>query len=79
MAQIAAITIPDADLDDVLLSLDPWKADAVSRAGGQIAFDALQPRQKIRQLLIAVVRTRTRNIRRERAERAVSFADVDAT
>lgn len=79
MAQIAAITIPDEDLDDILLSLEPWRAEAVSRAGGEVAFAALTNRQKVRQLLIAIVRTRTRNIRRERAERAVSFADVDAT
>ena len=79
MAQIPAITIPDADLADVLVGLDGWKAEAISRVGGQSAYDALTDRQKVRQHLIAIVRTRTRNVRRERAERLVSFADVDAT
>jgi hypothetical protein len=77
MAQIPIITIPDADLPDVVEALKTWQGDAVALAGGQVAYDALPDRQKVRALLMAVIKTRTRNVRRERAERAIAVTDVE--
>ena len=77
MAVIPAINIPDADMSDVVASLGAWEADAVVLVGGQATYDALADRQKVRALLMAVIKTRTRNVRRERAERAIAVTDVE--
>lgn len=79
MAVIPSIAIPDADLPDVLESLKAWSGEAIAFAGGQTAYDALPDRAKVRLCIIGIIRSRTRNVRRERAERAISISDVGAT
>jgi hypothetical protein len=79
MAVVPAITIPDADLADVVAALSIWEKDALPLVANQAAWDAMPDRAKVRLLLMAIIKTRTRNVRRERAERAISVNDVDAT
>jgi hypothetical protein len=79
MAVIATINIPDADLEDVVAALSIWEKDALPLVANQQAWDAMPDRAKVRLLLMAVIRSRTRNVRRERAERAITFAEVEPT
>ena len=71
MAIIPSITIPNADAADVLEALEQvWKSDA-ERIFGAAAYDALPGPQKAQRCIMAMLRVRTRNLRREKAERAV--------
>lgn len=78
MAVIPAITIPDADLPDVLTGVESvWKNDAIALAGTQgFDYTALADRQKLRVCTMAFYRIHARNLRREQAQQAVTVTDV---
>ena len=71
MAVIPTITIQNTDVSDALEAVEQvWKNDA-ERIFGADVYGALGPVQKLQRCIIAMLRVRTRNVRREKAERAV--------
>ena len=77
MATIPSIDIPNADASDALAAMEKvWLSDTIKRIG-QAAYDALTGPRKARELIITEIRVRTRNYRREQAERAILIPDVD--
>ena len=73
---IPAITIPDADLADVLEGVERvWRKDA-EKLLFPADYDVLNDRQKLRVCTIAFYRGHARNLRRERAERSISVTEV---
>ena len=75
MATIPAITIPDADLADVLEGVERvWRKDAEKLLFAD--YETLNDRQKLRVCTMAFYRIHARNLRREKAEKAISVQDV---
>ena len=71
MAQFT-VQVPDDELDEVLAVFEKrWKADGIRLAGDEAAYDALEPRQRLKACIVASLRIYVRNARREAAERAV--------
>lgn len=77
MATIPSINVPNPDAADALEALERvWLPDTERRMG-KAAYEALTGPQKARALLITEIRVRVRNLRRERAERAVTASEPD--
>lgn len=80
MATIQAITVSNADAADLLEAIERrWKPDAVRILGSEAAYDALSGVQKARACIIAELRVSVRNLRRERAEKAIVSTEADVT
>lgn len=76
MAQIS-ITVPNADVADVLAGLESRWADEAKRFTPN--YDSLTPQQRAKACIAASLRVYARNYRRGQAERAISVSEPDVT